>query len=88
MGGQIPRSTADLDAPLGPGPDAVLRGERPAEPVSPERYHQLERGQGVFSRSFRFAAPVLGDKISADLRDGVLTVTVPKVNDTRPIQMS
>jgi HSP20 family protein len=66
----------------------TIRGERPAEPVSPERYHQLERGQGLFSRSFRFAAPVLGDHISADLRDGVLTVTVPKVNDKRQIQIS
>jgi len=63
----------------------TIRGERPAEPVSPERYHQLERGQGPFSRSFRFAAPVDGKNITADLRDGILTVVVPKVNDRRQV---
>lgn len=66
----------------------TIRGERPAERVSPERYQQLERGQGPFTRSFRFAAPVHGDQITADLRDGVLTVTVPKVNDARQIPIA
>lgn len=56
----------------------VLRGQRPAQACCPERYQQLERGQGQFSRSFRFAQPIVSDEISADLNDGVLTVLVPK----------
>jgi HSP20 family protein len=56
----------------------TIRGQRPAE-TCPERYQQFERGQGAFSRSFHFAHAVVTDRISADMADGVLTVTVPKV---------
>ena len=31
---------------------------RPAWPAPPDRYQQLERGQGEFSRAFRFGGPV------------------------------
>jgi HSP20 family protein len=55
----------------------TVSGRRP-EPASCERYQQFERAQGTFSRSFRFAVPVDHDRISADLADGVLTVTVHK----------
>ena len=49
--------------------DGVLtvRGERQAKDCCPERYLQLERGQGPFSRAFRFATPVDGSAISAEL---------------------
>jgi HSP20 family protein len=56
----------------------TVRGTRSSQECCPERYQQLERGQGTFSRSFRFALPVSGDRITADLADGVLTVVVPK----------
>ena len=56
----------------------TVRGQRPASSSFPERYQQLERGQGHFSRSFRFSEPVNADAITADLADGVLTVVVPK----------
>jgi HSP20 family protein len=58
----------------------TVRGLRPGQGCCPERYQQLERGQGQFSRSFRFAHPVHGDGITADLADGVLTVVVPKAS--------
>ncbi len=61
----------------------TLKGARPGQTCCPERYQQLERGQGPFSRAFRFSAPVDSTAISADMHDGVLTVTVPKV--TSPI---
>jgi HSP20 family protein len=56
----------------------VVSGQRPSEPCCPGRYHQLERGQGPFSRSFRFGQPIEVDRISAELAEGVLTITVPK----------
>ena len=56
----------------------TIRGGRPSQACCPERYQQLERGQGQFSRSFRFGVPVDSDGISADLTVGVLNVTVPK----------
>ena len=44
----------------------------------PRHYHQVERGHGAFSRTFEFADAIASDAITADLRDGVLTVTLPK----------
>ena len=59
----------------------VLRGQRPGQGCCPERYQQLERGQGQFSRAFRFAQPVSSSGITADLVDGVLTVVIPKTGE-------
>lgn len=42
-------------------------------------YHQVERGHGAFSRSFEFSAAIDADHVSADLANGVLTITIPKV---------
>jgi HSP20 family protein len=55
---------------------AGLRRERASE-----EYHRVERGHGVFSRTFHLPIPVDADRITADLRDGVLTVTCPKAPD-------
>lgn len=60
----------------------TLRGRRPDRvPASGDvvHYHQIERGHGPFSRTFDFAEKVATDRVAADLRDGVLTVTLPKV---------
>ncbi len=42
-------------------------------------YHQVERGHGAFSRTFDFADKIDVDGVSADLSQGVLTVTLMKV---------
>jgi HSP20 family protein len=68
-----------------------IRGARSGgTPESSTRhYHQVERGHGAFERVFRFADPVEQDRITADLRDGVLTVTLPKAAaPPRRIQVS
>jgi HSP20 family protein len=46
-----------------------------------EQYHRVERGHGSFSRTFQLAVPVDSTNVTADLRDGVLTVTCPKAAD-------
>ena len=43
-----------------------------------EEYHRVERGHGTFTRTFHLPIPVDAERITADLRDGVLTVTCPK----------
>ena len=59
----------------------IVSGQRPARSCCPERYQQLERGQGQFSRAFRLAHAVASAGISADLVDGVLTVVIPKTGE-------
>jgi HSP20 family protein len=52
---------------------AGVRRERTSE-----EYHRVERGHGTFSRTFHLPIAVEADRITADFRDGVLTVTCPK----------
>src|SRR5262245_56583624 len=56
----------------------TIAGTRRETPVACEQYHRIERGHGEFSRTFQLPLPVDVDRISADLKDGVLTVDVPK----------
>jgi len=59
----------------------TIRGVRPAAGAgnAASHYHQIERAHGSFERTFEFVDAVDQDAISADLRHGVLTVTLPKV---------
>ena len=71
----------------------VIRGARGTDPgrdIPSEQYHRVERGHGRFSRAFSLPDMIDVNGVSADLRDGVLTVTIPKARDrsTRRIDVS
>ena len=55
----------------------IIRGERSSH-VPCEQYHRVERGHGRFSRGFALPEPIAVDAITADLKDGILTVVIPK----------
>jgi HSP20 family protein len=61
----------------------VLRGRRSAPGVPPHAYLQIERGQGAFERRFLFAEPIDVERVAAEFRDGVLTITIPKATSRR-----
>ncbi|HAW47324.1 glutamyl-tRNA amidotransferase [Roseovarius sp. A46] len=46
-----------------------------------ETWFFSERQYGRFSRSFRLPPDADGDKVEADLKDGVLSVTIPRRNE-------
>lgn len=59
----------------------VIRGERangPDDNYPCEQYHRVERGHGRFSRAFVLPEPIDIEAVTADLKDGLLTVTIPK----------
>jgi HSP20 family protein len=63
----------------------TIRGEKKQEAEErSERVHRYERSYGTFERAFVLPSTVDGDKISAEYRDGVLTIVVPKVERARP----
>jgi len=55
-----------------------LRGQRPPVETACEQYHRVERGHGQFSRTFALPQAVDVEAIDADLKDGVLTISIPK----------
>jgi HSP20 family protein len=64
-----------------------LRGERRPREAQSERFERVERGHGRFARTYVLPHPVQADGISADLRDGVLVVLIPKASDLRRIDV-
>ena len=71
----------------------VIRGARSADPgrdIPCEQYHRVERGHGRFSRAFSLPEIIDIDGITADLKDGILTISIPKAHDrgTRRIDVS
>ena len=70
-------SRDDLDIQFQDG-RITLSGVRRERTSACEQYHRVERGHGSFSRSFQLPIAVDAEAITADLRDGVLTVTCPK----------
>ena len=57
----------------------TLRGERKfEEETNRENYHRVERHYGEFMRSFTVPMSVDATKISAEFKNGVLTVKLPK----------
>ena len=64
----------------------TLKGERRFEKeTKEENYHRIEREYGAFSRAFTLPAAVNADKATAEYKDGVLTVTVLKREETKPM---
>ena len=62
----------------------VLRGERRLEKdVSEENFHRIERAYGKFYRTFTLPNAVIRDQVSASFKDGVLEITLPKVERAR-----
>jgi HSP20 family protein len=62
----------------------TLSGTRRERSTRCEQYHRVERGHGTFSRSFQVPQAIDVEGITADLKDGVLTVVVPKAQDGTP----
>ncbi len=66
----------------------TLSGERKlTHEVKDEGFRRLERSYGAFSRSFRLPSTVDGPKVTADYKDGVLTVRLPRREEAKPKQI-
>jgi len=61
----------------------TIKGEIPA-PLGNVEYAIQERAFGSFVRTIRLNVPVQADKVSATFTHGVLTITLPKVEEVKP----
>ena len=48
------------------------------------RAHRMERGHGAFRRSFTLPATVDASRVDAGYQDGVLTIKLPRREESRP----
>ncbi len=66
----------------------TIRGERKFEQqVSEDKYLRIERAYGTFTRSFSLPNTVNAEAIKAEYRNGVLTVRMPKREESKPKQI-
>ncbi len=66
----------------------TIKGTRKHEAETKEKgYHRVERRYGAFERSFEIPGGFDAEKINARYEDGVLHVTLPKREETKPKQI-
>ena len=73
----------DVDVSFENG-ELTIKGEKKFEPRETAPLHRRERLYGTFSRTLNFPWEIVADKVSAELRDGVLTVSLPKAEAAKP----
>ncbi len=65
----------------------TISGERPFTEEKETKHHRVERWYGNFNRSFLLPKSADPETISANLKNGVLTVTMPKKEEAKPRQI-
>ncbi len=63
----------------------TIQGERRQEKEERGRkYHRIERSYGTFVRSFTLPDSVDEEKVSAEFKDGILNLRLPKTEKAKP----
>ena len=63
----------------------MLKGTRKFEnETKEENYYRVEREYGSFSRSFALPTGVKEDKVTAEYKDGILKIVLPKKEEVKP----
>jgi len=66
------------------GNEVTINGRRKIEAAGGAAWHRRERAQGEFSRTLSLPWEIDADKVEARLRNGVLTVRLPKCESCKP----
>ena len=61
------------------GDTLTVKGQRRGLSLRPDRFHRMERSHGPFARTLQLSEEVDPARVSAQLRDGVLRLELPKV---------
>jgi HSP20 family protein len=65
----------------------TINGERQGETSEGDKAERTERYVGKFRRSISLPTQVDANKVTANYRDGILTVTLPKAEEAKPKQI-
>ena len=77
----------DIEVSLHDG-SLSISGERKSEKKYEEaEVYRTERFVGKFQRTVTLPSPVAADKVKAQYKDGILTITLPKTEEAKPKQI-
>ena len=74
---------SDLEIIVNGDNQLSIKGERKQPERENGRWHRQERGHGSFSRTCELPQYVDSDKVTAEFKHGVLTITLPKRQEAR-----
>ena len=77
----------DIDVSLHDGSLSISGERKSEEKFENAEVYRSERFFGRFQRTVTLPAPVAADKIKAQYKDGILTVTLPKTEEAKPKQI-
>ncbi len=69
------------------GDELTLAGERDSAPKEGDTPVRLERARGKFSRTIHLSSEIDADRVTAELKDGVLRLTLPRVAAAKPLRI-
>jgi len=73
----------DIDVSFDNG-ELTLKGEKKFEPKENAPMHRRERVYGTFVRTLTVPWEVVAEQVTAELKDGILTITLPKAEAAKP----
>lgn len=74
----------DLEIYVNGGKQLTIKGERKRLSQEGGVWHRQERSCGAFERSVELPHDVDSDKVTAELKQGVLTISLPKREEAKP----
>jgi HSP20 family protein len=77
----------DIEVSLHDGALSISGERKSEEKVENAEARRAERFVGRFQRTITLPSSVVTDKVSAQYKDGVLTVTLPKAEEAKPRQI-
>jgi len=63
---------------------SILGEKKEAKDTKDRNFHRYERNYGSFCRTFSVPNQVKSDKIDASFKNGILVVTLPKAEESKP----
>lgn len=69
----------DVSVTLSDDSTLTIKGDKKRPDTEGKDFSRVERGYGSFSRSFQIDQEIEQERISAEFRDGVLMITLPKL---------
>jgi len=81
-------SLDDLEIFVSEGQVVTIKGRRTASQIENGNWLRRERGSGTFERRVQLPGAINQEGVEATLKQGVLTITLPKALELRPKRIS
>ncbi|HYG36828.1 MAG TPA: Hsp20/alpha crystallin family protein [Clostridia bacterium] len=78
----------DIDVSLHDGSLSISGERRSEEKYKEAEVYRAERFVGRFQRTVTLPTQVAADKVKAQYKDGILTITLPKAEEAKPKQIN